>query len=119
MQNEQWFRALYEAFNTRDIDTLLAAMTVDVDWPNGWEGGRVHGREQVRSYWQRQWAEVDSRAEPVAVSTRSDGRVVVDVHQHARSLSGEMLGENRVRHIYGLREGLVARMDIEEPSAEH
>jgi ketosteroid isomerase-like protein len=115
VENEQRFRTLYDAFNARDTDTLLAAMTADVDWPNGWEGGRVHGRDQVRSYWERQWAELDSRVEPVTVSTEPDGRVAVEVHQLAWSLAGEVLWDNRVRHLYKLRDGLVARMDIEEP----
>ncbi len=110
-------RELYAAFNARDIDTLLAAMTDDVDWPNGWEGGRVHGREAVRSYWSRQWAELDPRVEPVTISTRADGRIAVDVHQVARNLVGEVLWDGRVLHIYELRDGLVARMDIEEPLA--
>lgn len=59
MHDEQRMRALYDAFNARDIDTVLAAMTQDVDWPNAWEGGRVHGRDAVRSYWTRQWAEIN------------------------------------------------------------
>ena len=47
---------VYSAFNARDVDTVLAAMSADVDWPNGWEGGRIYGREGVRDYWTRQWA---------------------------------------------------------------
>jgi hypothetical protein len=35
----------YRAFNARDVDAVLAAMHEDVDWPNGWEGGHVHGHE--------------------------------------------------------------------------
>jgi hypothetical protein len=112
--NEQRLRELYAAFNARDIDTALAGMSDDVDWPNGWEGGRVHGREAVRSYWSRQWAELDSRVEPVTISTRADGRIAVDVHQVARNLVGEVLWDGRVLHIYELCDGLVARMDIEE-----
>ena len=50
MHDEQRMRALYDAFNARDMDTVLAAMTDDVDWPNAWEGVRVHGRDAVRSY---------------------------------------------------------------------
>ena len=38
---------LYAAFNARRLDTLLAAMTDDVDWPNAWEGGRVVGHDGV------------------------------------------------------------------------
>jgi ketosteroid isomerase-like protein len=51
---EEPLRALYRAFNARDVDTVLAAMAEDVDWPNGWEGGRVVGHEAVRRYWERQ-----------------------------------------------------------------
>jgi nuclear transport factor 2 (NTF2) superfamily protein len=115
--DEQRLRELYDAFNTRDTDTALAAMTNDVDWPNGWEGGRVHGREAVRSYWERQWAQLDSRVEPVTISTRSDGRLAVEVHQVARSLAGDVLWDGPVCHVYKLRKGLIARMDIEEIAA--
>lgn len=117
MDNEQRFRSFYDAFNSRDTEKLLAAMTGDVDWPNGWEGGRVHGRDQVRSYWQSQWAELDSRVEPITISSQPDGRVTVEVHQYAHDLAGEMLWDGRVRHVYELRDGLVARMDIEHPTA--
>jgi len=54
MTFEERLRALYAAFNARDIDAVLAAMTEDVDWPNAWEGGRLSGRAAVRNYWTRQ-----------------------------------------------------------------
>jgi ketosteroid isomerase-like protein len=38
----------YQAFNARDIDAALATMQPDVLWPNGMEGGTVHGRVGVR-----------------------------------------------------------------------
>ncbi|MDQ2842107.1 MAG: nuclear transport factor 2 family protein, partial [Acidobacteriota bacterium] len=47
---------LYAAFNARNIDAVLPALHPDVDWPNGWEGGRMRGRDAVRAYWTRQWA---------------------------------------------------------------
>ena len=37
-------RELYQGFNDRDLDAVIAAMAPDVDWPNGMEGGRVLGR---------------------------------------------------------------------------
>ena len=46
---EARFGDIYRAFNDRDADWLLEQMTEDVDWPNGWEGGRVLGRAAVRS----------------------------------------------------------------------
>ena len=107
-------RLLYEAFNARDIDTCLAAMTPDVDWANGWEGGRVVGREAVRDYWQRQWAAIDSTAEPIAVTERPDGTVEVAVHLLARDKAGRVLNDGKGRHIYEFRGDLIERMTIEE-----
>ena len=40
---------MYAAFNARDVDSVLAAMHADVDWPNGLEGGRVVGHDAVRA----------------------------------------------------------------------
>jgi len=52
---EQLLRRAYAAFNARDIDGALALMHADVDWPNGMEGGRVHGHREVGEYWRRQF----------------------------------------------------------------
>jgi hypothetical protein len=109
---EPTLRALYAAFNARDIDRVLAAMTDDVDWPNAWEGGRLVGRAAVADYWRRQWAEIDPHVEPVAVTEGADGRVTIEVRQVVRDRDGVLLAENTVRHVYTLRDGLVARMDV-------
>jgi hypothetical protein len=45
----------YSAFNKRDIDGASALMTQDVSWPKASEGGKVVGKEEVRTYWTRQW----------------------------------------------------------------
>jgi ketosteroid isomerase-like protein len=111
---EGLLRSMYEAFNARDVDTCLAAMTPDVDWANGWEGGRVVGRDAVRDYWQRQWAAIDSTAVPTAVTERADGRVEVAVHLVARDKTGKVLVDERGRHVYDFRGDLVQRMTIEE-----
>jgi cation diffusion facilitator family transporter len=105
-------RDLYAAFNARDIDAVLEHLTEDVDWPNGMEGGRVHGRAAVRAYWERQFTLIDGRVEPVEITEREDGGVAVDVHQVVRSPAGELLSDTRVVHTYVFRDGLVARMDI-------
>lgn len=113
-QREGLLRSLYEAFNARDIDSLLAALTPDVDWPNGWEGGRVAGRDAVRDYWKRQWAAVDSTVEPTAVNERPDGQIEVAVHQVIRDKTGKVLADKGVHHVYDFRGDLVQRMTIEE-----
>ncbi len=110
-------KAVYAAFNRRDTDEVLATMRPDVDWPNGMEGGRVHGCDEVRSYWQRQWGMIDPHVEPVRMQEDDGGNMVVDVHQIIRDLSGKVLKDQVVQHVYSFREGLIARMDIRKPDA--
>lgn len=117
MEAADTLRAIYEAFNARDVEAVLGRLAPDVDWPNAWEGGRVHGHDAVREYWTRQWASVDPTVEPVAFSTRLDERIAVEVRQVVRGLDGTQLGDARVIHVYVLRDGLVARMDVEEPTS--
>lgn len=115
MDAEELLRTMYAAFNARDIDGVLAAMTDDVDWPNAWEGGRLVGPEAVRDYWTRQWAAIDPHVDPVEIGPRLDGRVAVEVQQVVRDLAGAVVASGIVVHVYELRDGLVARMDVEEP----
>lgn len=105
---------LYIAFNARAIDTLLAALHPEVDWPNGMEGGRVLGREAVRAYWTRQWEMIDPRVEPAGFEELPDGRIAVDVRQVVRDRAGAVLLDQRVRHVYRIEDGLVRGMEIEE-----
>jgi ketosteroid isomerase-like protein len=110
---EELLRSLYRAFNARDVETCLAAMTADVDWANGWEGGRVVGRDAVRDYWQRQWAAIDSTAEPTAVRERPDGTTEVAVHLVGRDGAGQVLFDEHGLHVYEFEGALVRRMTIE------
>ncbi len=107
-------RSLYEAFNARDIDTVIAAMSPDVDWPNGWQGGRVVGHDAVRRYWERQWAEIRPHVRPTAFSEREDGSIEVMVHQVVRDPNGALLDRSDVRHVYAFDGDLVRRMDVQE-----
>lgn len=106
-------RRCYDAFNSRDVDAALAGMHADVDWPNAIQGGRLDGHEAVRRYWLGQFETTDPRAEPRSFTEDDRGRIVVDVHTVARDLDGHVLIDEEVRHVYTLRDGLVARMDIE------
>jgi hypothetical protein len=109
---ESLLQRAYDAFNARDIDGALALMQPDVDWPNGMEGGRELGHDAVRAYWTRQWQLIDPHVEPESISDDDQGRVVVEVHQVVRDLDGALLADQRVQHVYTLRDGLIARMDI-------
>ena len=90
------------------------ALHPDVDWPNAFEGGRVHGTAAVRAYWTRQFALIDPHVVPERFSVDEEGRTVVDVHQVVRDPDGEMVADGRVQHVYTLRDGLVVRMDVRD-----
>jgi hypothetical protein len=105
-------RRVYALFNGRDIESVLAAMHPEVVWANGMEGGHVHGRDEVRSYWKRQWAIIDPRVEPVEISPNGKGEVVVKVHQVVRDPKGNLLADRLVIHVFQMRNGLIQRFDI-------
>ena len=111
---EELLKKAYQAFNARDIDGALATMVPDVVWPNGMEGGTVHGHEGVRAYWTRQWGMLDPHVDPVSLVVDNAGRIVVGVHQVVRDLSGRLLMDRIVEHVYTLKDGLIQSMDIRE-----
>ena len=104
----------YAAFNQRNVDAALALMTENVSWPKASEGGRVVGKEEIRSYWTRQWQEFDPYVDPIEVIDREDGKTDVRVHQLVKSLGGDVLSDSEVGHIYTITNGLIERMDLKE-----
>ena len=115
--NRELITAIYSAFNRREIETVLAMMHPDVDWPNGMEGGRVLGRADVRDYWTRQFVMVNPRVDPLRIEDDEHGRTVVDVHQVVHDMAGNILVDHTIRHVYSIRDGLIERMDITETPA--
>jgi ketosteroid isomerase-like protein len=107
-------RRVYALFNGRDIESILAAMQPDVVWANGMEGGHVHGRDEVRSYWKRQWASIDPHVEPLEISHNGKGKVAIKVHQVVRDLEGNLLADRLVTHVFQMRNGLIQRFDIRD-----
>ncbi len=104
----------YTAFNHRDIDSALALMTENVSWPKASEGGRAVGKDEIRSYWTRQWQEFNPRVEPLEIISQPDGTTKVKVHQLVKSLDGAILFDGEVWHVYTIASGLIERMDIKE-----
>jgi ketosteroid isomerase-like protein len=102
----------YRAFNAREIDAVLATMHDDVDWPNGMEGGRVHGHQGVREYWTRQWAMINPRVDPVSFQSADRNQTAVLVHQVVHDLDGLLLLDQMVQHVYFIEDGLIRRMEI-------
>jgi hypothetical protein len=112
MDHERDLRRIYEQFNARDMEAVLASLDDSVEWANGMEGGHVHGREGVRAYWTRQWQTLNPRVDPTAFSTGPDGEVVVEVHQVVHDMAGALLVDQMVGHIFRFKNGLVSRFDI-------
>ncbi len=104
--------AVYAAFNRRDVEFVLARMHPEVDWPNGMEGGRVHGHDGVRAYWTRQWGMIDPHVEPVGFTPGEGGETTVAVEQVVRDLEGKVILDQRVEHVYWIEDGLIRRMEI-------
>jgi ketosteroid isomerase-like protein len=105
-------RRIYDRFNARDMETVLTAMHEDVIWANGMEGGHVHGRDEVRRYWTRQWTMIDPHVEPVAFAHSPEGEMVVEVHTVVRDLDGNLLADKMVGHVFRIENRLIKRFDI-------
>jgi hypothetical protein len=110
--SESVIEKAYSAFNMREIDGALALMTEDVSWPKASEGGKVIGKEEIRAYWTRQWGEFDPHVEPLAMTEEDGGRMRVRVHQLVKSLVGDILADGEVFHVFTLKGGLIAAMEL-------
>ncbi len=116
MTMEDLLKRTYTAFNERNIEAVLAVMHANVDWPNGMEGGRVIGHDEVRSYWTRQWNMIDPSVTPERFVTEADGRIAVDVYQVVRDLHGNVLADVMIQHVYLIENGLIKSMEIRNDS---
>jgi len=114
MNEEELLRRAYDAFNARDLEGALGTMHADVEWPNGMEGGTVHGHDGVRKYWTRQWGMINPHVDPEGFRRENDGRIAVEVHQVVKDLSGKVLTDRMVEHVYRIEGGLIRDMEIVE-----
>jgi hypothetical protein len=110
----EFLKQVYNHFNARDMETVLAAMHESVMWANGMEGGHVYGHDGVRSYWTRQWAMISPHVEPVGFSKGPQNEVIVEVHQVVHDLNGDLLVDQMVGHIFTIENGLIRRFDIRD-----
>ncbi|OUJ72479.1 nuclear transport factor 2 family protein [Hymenobacter crusticola] len=107
-------RQAYAAFNARDIPTVLATLHPQVRWSRAWEGDYATGHDEVRTYWQRQWQELDPHVEPTTIRELPDGRLEVTVQQLVKDMQGKLIFEGLVKHLYTVEDGLLRQMDIEQ-----
>ncbi len=67
----------------------------------------------MRTYWQRQWQELDTHDEPTRIRERADGRLEVAVHQLVKDKQGKVVSDGPIKHLYTLQDGLLKQLDIE------
>src|SRR5438132_14333555 len=89
-------KRVYDRFNARDMETVLAAMHEAVVWANGMEGGHVHGRDEVRNYWTRQWAMIDPYVERLAFAHGPETEAGGEIHEVLRGLNCSALADTMV-----------------------
>ena len=105
-------RAAYAAFNARDISAALTFMTTNVTWPKAFKGGFVNGVDEIRLYWTEQWGEIDPQVEPIAFHSQNSSQVLVKVHQIVRNLSGSIIADEHIGHLFTLNNNLIQAMEI-------
>jgi hypothetical protein len=104
--------ALYEAYNRRDVPTMVAGLDPQAEWMDMLEGAPIKGREAVGAYWTEQFKLMDFEVTPVAMDALPDGRVVVTAAQTMKKPDGTLWGSDKVTHVITFGEdGLILRMD--------
>ena len=110
--NQQFLQNLYDAFNKREIETIISLMRPDVKWANGLEGGFVYGRDAVREYWTNQFKDIQPELETLKFETGENNRNIVTVHQIIRDLQGNLLADTTVHQIFTIENGLISFYEI-------
>ncbi len=100
---EKFFKNLYLNFNERKIDLVINAMTDDVQWANGMDGGYVYGHDGVRAYWTRQFTLVNSNVTPLEIDEENNV-AKIKVHQVVYDVNDNLLSDDIVYHYFTLKD---------------
>ena len=112
--DRQFLQNLYDAFNNREIETMISFMRPDVKWANGVEGGFVYGGDAVREYWINQFKAIQPELETLKFETDENNRNVVTVHQVIKDLQGNLLADATIQQIFTIEDGLISLYEIGE-----
>jgi len=107
----QLLSEIYRAFNRREIDRVLAALSPAVRWPNVLEKSELRGHAAVRAYWLKQLETIEPHVEPVEFEERPDG-VAVRVRQVVTVKATGQVTESSVTHTYAFDDSLVTSMVV-------
>lgn len=106
---------MYEAINAQDFDGGFALLADDFEWhepAQAFHGGTHVGFEEIRQRLVTQLEVFDEFSiEPEEFRVDGD-RVAVSVRQRARGGASGAEVEIRIGHLWTVREGEVARLDV-------
>jgi phage pi2 protein 07 len=112
--DRQLLQSLYDAFNNRELETIISVMHPEVKWANGVEGGFVYGRDAVREYWTNQYKVIQVQLETLKFEMDDKNRNVVTVHQIVKDLQGNLLADMTVKQIFTIENDEIVLYEIGE-----
>ena len=108
-EDRETLRLGYEAYQRGDWDGVLRAMHPDIEWETVRTGGPYRGHDEVRRFLE------DMREPFEEVIVEPDewfdygDRIVVFLRISARPRGSEAVAENRVGHLWTMRDGKAIR----------
>jgi SnoaL-like protein len=102
---------LYRAFNRRELDRVLSALSPSVRWPNVLEKTELRGHAAIRTYWLQQFQTIEPHVEPLEFEEHQDG-VSVRVRQVVTVKATGQIAESSVTHTYHFDDDLVVSMAV-------
>ncbi len=101
----------YEAYNRGDSVGLLRGMHPDIEWKTIRSGGPYHGEDEVRRFLEDMREPFEEvMIEPEEWFDHGD-RIVVFLRIRARPRGSDAVAENRVGHLWTMRDGKAIRCE--------
>lgn len=107
---EALLNGLYEAFNRKDIEAVIAALHPDVTWPNLFAGGQLRGHEAMRAMWRDQFSKINPEATPISITELPDDRWQVKIAYVVRTVDGKLFTEEVTTNTYRFEDGKIIDM---------
>jgi ketosteroid isomerase-like protein len=112
---EPLLTSLYAAIERQDVDAVLALFHRDARIPDSLEQAALVGRDQIRAYYQRQFAAIRVGSSLLATNPLPDGRIEAFLHVLVQGSTGGFWWEGRVTATYRIEGGLITEMVVTEP----
>lgn len=103
--------ALFDAFNTRDLDAARAVIHPDADWQDVFSEGRLHGQDQILAMWSEQFQRFAPECFLIEMTALPDGRRRVRTNHVVRNLDGKVFTDEAATMTYEFKDGLISRID--------